>query len=25
MLLEFEHLKTEYIFVNGVAGFIAYN
>ncbi len=24
MLLEFEHLKTEYIFVKGVAGFIAY-
>ena len=25
MSLKFEHLKTEYIFVNGVAGFIAYN
>ncbi len=24
MSLKFEHLKTEYIFVKGVAGFIAY-
>ncbi len=23
--LKFEHLKTKYIFVNGVAGFIAYH
>lgn len=25
MSLKFEHPKTEYIFVKGVAGFIAYN
>lgn len=25
MSLKFEHLKTKYMFVNGVAGFIAYH